>query len=37
MYTENDEKKHLGKYIKEFKSNIRPQSDSKFKSLKEDY
>ena len=36
MNTAKDEQNHLTKYITEFKSKARPQSDSKFKKVKED-
>ena len=36
MYTAKDEQNHLTKYTTEFKSKTRPQSDSKFKKVKED-
>ena len=36
MYKENDEQNHLARYIKEFKTKAKPQSNSSFKKVKED-
>ena len=36
MYKENDEQNHLARYIKEFETKAKPQSNSNFKKVKED-